>query len=71
MLSYATDLIPDFCGQYLNNLELHNMPTNCMSLFFIIFTQRQNIYNTGRNAKYVTFGETAKTPTDNTFKLNF
>ena len=23
MLSYAKDLIPDICGQHLNNLEIH------------------------------------------------
>ena len=69
MLSYADDLIPDICGQHLNNLELHkeciSICINCMRIFLTntnilsphnIYTKaKMYIHNIDRNVKYVTF----------------
>ena len=69
MLSYADDLIPDICGQHLNNLELHkeciSICTNCMRIFLTntnilsphnIYTKaKMYIHNIDRDVKSVTF----------------
>ena len=75
MLSYAKDLIPDICGQHLNNSQILNQYgykfVEQMLTFYdnIIFTQRQCI-KIGRNIRSVTFMETWKNCNDREKTLN-